>query len=134
MVTFLTIGFGDFYPTKPATQIVLFPFALIGIVQVAALVDLLVRFFRSRVASRHAKRRYEYERRRQEEQDKIEKEPDLEHEIRFLRDLYRQTDHWKTLEDLALNSTGFIAFWVIGALIFSQIEVLQQIHCYVRYT
>lgn len=123
VVTFLTIGFGDFFPTKAATQIVLFPFALIGIVQIAALVDLLVRFFRSRVASRHANRRNKYERRRQDEQDKLEKEPDLEHELRFLRELYRQTNHWKTMEDLAMNSTGFVSFWIIGALIFSQIEV-----------
>lgn len=123
VITFLTIGFGDFYPTKNATKIVLFPFALVGIVQVAALVDMFVRFFHQRVTSQHSKRRYEYERCRQEEQDELEKEPDLEHELMFLRNLYRKTDHLKTLEDLGLNITGFLAFWVIGALIFSQIEV-----------
>ncbi|EJD04357.1 voltage-gated potassium channel [Fomitiporia mediterranea MF3/22] len=122
VVTFLTVGFGDFYPTKTSTQIVLFPFALVGIVQLACLVDLLVRFFHGRLAARHAERRREFEKRRQEEENKLEKEPSLEREMEFLNKLYNEADRWRTVQDLAANITGFLAFWLVGAIIFSQIE------------
>ncbi|THH11384.1 hypothetical protein EW145_g690 [Phellinidium pouzarii] len=120
--SFLTTGFGDFYPTKAASQIVLFPFLLVGIVQLVALIDLIVRFFHERLASRHTQRRLDFEKRRQEEQDVIESEPSLEHELQFLHSLYTQTHKWKTADDLVKSGAGFLAFWILGALIFSQIE------------
>lgn len=123
VVAFLTVGFGDFYPTKPSTQIVLFPFVLIGIVQLASIVELIVHFFRARLASRHAQTRREYEMRRQEKENELEGEPNLEAELQFLRNLYNERDNWKTVRDLLANGAGFMIFWVIGALIFSQIEV-----------
>jgi potassium channel subfamily K len=30
IVTFLTVGFGDFYPTKPSTKVLVFPLGLLG--------------------------------------------------------------------------------------------------------
>ncbi|KAI5115764.1 hypothetical protein M0805_001205 [Coniferiporia weirii] len=123
VVSFLTIGFGDFYPTKAVTQIVLFPFLLVGIVQLASLIDLIVRFFHARLAARHDRRHREFEKRRQEEEDALAHEPDLERELEFLRKLYTQSGKWKTAQDLSMNCVGFLVFWILGALIFSQIEV-----------
>ena len=50
-------------------------------------------------------------------------EPSLERELSFLRKLYATTNKRKTTEDLIINVLGFLAFWVIGALIFSRTEV-----------
>ncbi|OCB89408.1 voltage-gated potassium channel [Sanghuangporus baumii] len=122
VVSILTIGFGDFYPTKPVSQIVFFPFVLVGIVQLASLIELLVRFLRGRLTSRRIQRRREFERRRQEKEDELEKEPSLEKELEFLRKLYNETDRGRMAQDLLTNCTGFLLFWVLGALIFSQIE------------
>ncbi|KAL5495642.1 TOK1 [Sanghuangporus weigelae] len=122
VVSILTIGFGDFYPTKPVSQIVLFPFVLVGIVQLASIIELLVRFLRGRLASRRIQRRREFERRRQEKEDELEKEPSLERELEFLRKLYNEADRGRMAQDLLTNCTGFLLFWVLGALIFSQIE------------
>ncbi|KAH8120674.1 voltage-gated potassium channel [Phellopilus nigrolimitatus] len=113
---------GIYFSVVSFLTIVLFPFVLVGIVQLASLIDFIVRFFRSRLTSRHAQRRLEFERRRQEEEDKLAHEPSLERELEFLRKLYTETDRGKTVEDLIMNSAGFMTFWVIGALIFSQIE------------
>lgn len=126
VVTFLTIGFGDFYPTKPATQIVLFPFVLVGIVQLASLIDMIVRFFSSRVASRHAQQRTKYEQKREEEETQLGQEPDLERELIFLKRLYSSIGKKKETEDIILSILGFLIFWVIGALIFSQTEVCNR--------
>ncbi|KAJ4473895.1 voltage-gated potassium channel [Lentinula aciculospora] len=122
IVSVLTVGFGDFYPTKVATQIVLFPFVLVAIVQLVSIIDMLIRFFRGRLASRRAERRREFERRRQEKENEIEKEPNLEQELEFLSRLYHETDKWKTMQDLVASCIGFIIFWLLGAVIFSQIE------------
>lgn len=84
---------------------------------------MIVRFFSSRMASRHARRRVEFERKRHEEEESLAKAPDLERELLFLQDLYSSTSRWGKFEDLILNLTGFTVFWILGALIFSQIEV-----------
>lgn len=91
--------------------------------QLASLIGLLVQFFRGRLAARRIERRREFEKRRQEQEDELEKEPNLEKELEFLRKLYDETDKGKMMQDLLTNCTGFVIFWVIGALIFSQIEV-----------
>jgi potassium channel subfamily K, other eukaryote len=54
---------------------------------------------------------------------KLEKEGSLEEELAFLKQLYSETSRWKTAQDLATSITGFLAFWLLGATIFSQIEV-----------
>lgn len=61
--------------------------------------------------------------RKQDQEDDLEKEPDLGKELRFLQHLYKETNKWDTVQDLSMNLLGFVTFWVIGAAIFSQIEV-----------
>ena len=123
IVTFLTVGFGDFVPTKTASKVVLFPFALVGIVQLASVIGLIIRFFRERMASHNVERRHAFQRKRHEEESRLQEEPSLENELAFLRELYKETTQSKTIQDLASSVMGFLTFWVLGALIFSQIEV-----------
>lgn len=123
VVSFLTIGFGDFTPTKTATQVVLFPFLLVGIVQLACLIGMLVHYFSQRVSMQHANRRRRAAKLRQEEEDKLSKEPNLERELQFLAELYRSTNQHEAVKSLVVASVGFLTFWFIGALVFSRVEV-----------
>lgn len=125
----MTVGFGDFYPTKAASQIVFFPFALVGIVQLASIIELIIRFFRDRLASHNTERIHAYQKKRHEEESKLEKEPNLESELAFLKELFEETSQGKAYQDLATSIAGFISFWLIGAVIFSQIEVSYVIMC-----
>jgi len=122
IVSFLTIGFGDFTPTRTATRVVLFPFLLIGIVQIASLIGMLVHYFSQRVSKQHANRRRKAAKLRQEEEDKLSDEPNLERELEFLGNLYRSTNEHDTLKSLTMAMSGFFAFWLIGALVFSRVE------------
>jgi len=123
IVSFLTIGFGDFTPTKTATQIVLFPFLLVGIVQLACLVGMLVYYFSKRITKQHANRRRRAAKLRQEEEDKLSNEPNLERELQFLTQLYRSTNEHENAKSLTVAMVGFLTFWLIGALVFSRVEV-----------
>lgn len=127
IVSFLTIGFGDFTPTRTATRVVLFPFLLIGIVQIASLIGMLVHYFSQRVSKQHANRRRKAAKLRQEEEDKLSDEPNLERELEFLGNLYRSTNEHDTLKSLTMAMFGFFAFWLIGALVFSRVEVRMSI-------
>lgn len=123
VVTFLTIGFGDFSPTRTVTQIVLFPFTIVGIVQVALLIEMIVTFVSSRERTRRARRRAAYERMRQEDMDRRDGDTNLAKEMKFLHEMNESAYKLKIMRDLALNMSGFVLFWVLGAIIFSQIEV-----------
>lgn len=124
MLSLLTLGFGDFYPTKVATQIVLFPFLLVGIAQLANLIRMIVSFFSKRAETRSITRRARHEKKKQLLQDYSSQKPDLETEVRFLRQLNLSEEWYEVLEDLTIGLCGFVVFWVIGALMFSRIEVI----------
>ena len=125
IVTFLTIGFGDFSPTKTVTQILLFPFAIFGIIQIALLVDMIITFIAHRERVLRARRKARREKELQDEMDyrEGEKEVDLVKEMQFLRTLHENAFKLKIMRDLIQNVSGFLLFWVLGALIFSQLEV-----------
>jgi len=44
VVTMLTIGFGDFLPTTTATKVILFPFTILVIAQLANQVGMIIEF------------------------------------------------------------------------------------------
>ncbi|KAF8321589.1 voltage-gated potassium channel [Clavulina sp. PMI_390] len=121
-VTLLTVGFGDFEPTKTSTRIILFPFALIGIAQLGSILGMIVSFFTSRAARRKAKSRALWERQRQIEEDEIQKSPDLLEEIDFLVKLNQRQDLDDQFSELGLSIVGFLVFWMIGACIFKATE------------
>ncbi|TDL28923.1 voltage-gated potassium channel [Rickenella mellea] len=121
-VTFLTIGFGDFYPTLTVTKIVLFPFALVGIAQLGNIIGIIASFFSAQAQAREDARRAEFEKERQAEEELKQDAPNLKREIEFLESLTKLEDRWKTVTSLGKNILGFLVFWSIGALIFSQTE------------
>lgn len=123
IITFLTVGFGDFYPTRTATRIVLFPFALVGIAQLGSLIGMIVAFVSSRIEAQTFERKARFEIEREEAAKTAAGESDFEAEIRFLYQLHQVEDRWRLARDLSYNLSAFLIFWVIGALIFSQTEV-----------
>jgi len=129
IVTFLTVGFGDFFPTRTVTRIVLFPFALAGIAQLGSLIGMIVSFFSNRIEAQAAERKVRFEREREEAARMSVREFDFDAEMRFLYQLHQTEDRWRLARDLSYNLSGFLFFWVIGALIFSQIEVSNSYTC-----
>ena len=123
IITFLTVGFGDFFPTRTATQIILFPFALVGIAQLGNLIGMIVGFFSSRIESREAERRARFEREREEAEQRSQGEADFDTEMRFLYQLHQIEDRWRLTRDLSYNLADFLLFWLLGAFIFSHVEV-----------
>ncbi|KDN36673.1 hypothetical protein RSAG8_10671, partial [Rhizoctonia solani AG-8 WAC10335] len=59
IVTFLTIGFGDFYPTKPSTKVLLFPLGLLGVTLLASCISMMVSFFNEHQREHKARARAE---------------------------------------------------------------------------
>ena len=118
-----SVGFGDFSPTHTSTQILLFPFALLGIAALGSLLDVIVRFFSARSAKRKAASRARLEHARQEDEDAKQDPADLPREIEFLEHLNGRQDAWDQAIEFALSFGGFLAFWFVGAAIFSAIEV-----------
>ncbi|CAE6447781.1 unnamed protein product [Rhizoctonia solani] len=121
IVTFLTVGFGDFCPTKPSTKVLLFPLGLLGITLLANCITMIVSFFRKHKQNRKAQARAEREKAWQISQTKSET-PSLRREIAFLSELHEQQRWRDHCVDLAQSLIGFLVFWFVGAAIFSAVE------------
>ncbi|KAF8594432.1 voltage-gated potassium channel [Ceratobasidium sp. AG-I] len=120
-VTLITVGFGDFCPTKPSTKVLLFPLALLGITLLANCISTIVTFF-----DRHPQKRNVQD----QDQDRtqifaqLEKEQHsplkspFEREVEYLHRLHKRRE----LYELGRSVTGFLAFWFAGAAIFAAVE------------
>ena len=84
---------------------------------------MIVQFFSDRAADRKAATRAEFERQRQIEEDTTQNPADLAREITFLEKMNENQDMWDQFQEFAFSCLGFFTFWVIGAVIFSRIEV-----------
>ncbi|QRV84630.1 ion channel protein [Ceratobasidium sp. AG-Ba] len=120
-VTFLTIGFGDFYPTKPSTKVLLFPLALLGITLLAECISMIVSFFNKHHQQHKARARAEREKQWQLEQMDTQ-EPSLEREIEFLAQLHERQGWREQYAELLRSAFGFLTFWFVGAAIFGALE------------
>lgn len=121
IVTLLTVGFGDFYPTKPSTKVLLFPLALLGITLLANSISMIVTFFNKHRREHKARARAEREKAWQIAQMTTEK-PSLAREITFLTQLHKHQGWREHANDLARSSAGFLVFWFVGAAIFGAVE------------
>ncbi|KAB5589919.1 Outward-rectifier potassium channel TOK1 [Ceratobasidium theobromae] len=138
IVTFLTVGFGDFYPTKIYSKIILFPLGLLGmyhrtllvgfgltpitgITLLAGCVSMIVSFLNDHRKEHKAKVRAEREKAWQMSQMSSE-DPSLEREITFLRKLHERQGWCEQAIDLAKSLGAFLAFWFAGAAIFGAVE------------
>ncbi|KAF8511619.1 voltage-gated potassium channel [Hysterangium stoloniferum] len=123
VVTFLTIGYGDFKPLHTVTRVLVFMFAILGIAQLGNIVTMLVRFFASRVEATRAESRAQFEEKRKEElEGRVGLTPDLFQEIQFLERMGEQQLSRIRLRQVITSLAGLIVFWVVGAAIFSHLE------------
>ncbi|KAG8985727.1 hypothetical protein FRB94_005465 [Tulasnella sp. JGI-2019a] len=122
IVSFLTIGFGDFAATKTSSRILLCPICIMGIALLGSLLEMIIGFFADRAADRKARTRAEFERRRQVEEDKHQRPADLAREIHFLHTMNEEQDKRDQISEFIFSCGGFLTFWIIGALIFSRLE------------
>ncbi|KAF8594433.1 voltage-gated potassium channel [Ceratobasidium sp. AG-I] len=120
-VTVLTIGFGDFYPTKPSTKVLLFPLGLLGITLLASSISMIVSFFNKHQREHKARARAEREKAWHMSQ-MSSSEPSLEREVEFLSQLHERQGWRDQAVDLIRSITGFLAFWFVGAAIFGAVE------------
>ena len=86
---------------------------------------MIITFIAHRERVLRARRKARREKELQDEMDyrEGEKEVDLVKEMQFLRTLHENAFKLKIMRDLIQNVSGFLLFWVLGALIFSQLEV-----------
>ncbi|KAF8580266.1 voltage-gated potassium channel [Ramaria rubella] len=123
VVTFLLIGFGDFYPTHTVTRVLLFFFAIAGIAQLGNIVSMLVTFYNSRTEEKRAVSRAEYETKRQEEEErKPGVSPNIHKEIEFLHELGERQEARFRLQQLGTSLAWLMIFWLVGAVFFSHVE------------
>jgi potassium channel subfamily K len=123
VVTALTIGFGDFYPTTTPGRIILFPFDILLICQLAIIVSSIATFFNERTQKVTKEKQRLYEIQHHEEKDKTNPNPDLNDELEFLQDLYREVQRKHQMHEILISTIVFLCFWLIGAVAFWQIEV-----------
>ncbi|CAE6511710.1 unnamed protein product [Rhizoctonia solani] len=121
IVTFLTIGFGDFYPTKPSTKVLLFFLSLLGVTLLASCISMIVSFFNKNQHEHKARARAEREIAWQLSHMKTDN-PSLQREIAFLSELHQQQGWRERGIDLSESLAGFLIFWFVGAAIFSAVE------------
>ncbi|CAE6476460.1 unnamed protein product [Rhizoctonia solani] len=121
IVTFLTVGFGDFHPTKPSTKVILFPLGLLGITLLASCISMIISFFNEHQQQHKAKARAEREMAWQISQMRSEN-PSLQREIEFLYELHERQGWRERGIDLIESLVGFLVFWFAGAAIFGAVE------------
>ncbi|KAG8863540.1 hypothetical protein FRB96_008280 [Tulasnella sp. 330] len=116
------IGFGDFEAKKTSSRILLFPICVLGIAQLGSLIDMIIGFFKDRSTERKARTRAEFERQRQIEEDKKQEPAELDKEIHFLHSMNEHQDKMDQVQEFIYSCAGFLAFWLVGAVIFSHLE------------
>jgi hypothetical protein len=124
VTTVLTVGFGDLHPTSTAARIVLFPFTILLIAQLANIIGMTARFFGERTRNMQEDWQRNIERRHHERRDAHNPTPDLTEELAFLEKIYRQVEMKEQLREISVSIAVFLTFWLIGAIIFWKIEVI----------
>ncbi|KIM79102.1 hypothetical protein PILCRDRAFT_567574 [Piloderma croceum F 1598] len=125
VVTMLTIGFGDFVPTTTATRILLFPFVVLAIAQLANQVGMIIGFFSQRTEDRKRRWRRQYESlqdARALQNGHHNPDGDLKKEIDFLMAQANREQNLSEAYDLGWSLATLVTFWLVGAAIFSQLE------------
>ncbi|KAK9244792.1 hypothetical protein V1506DRAFT_460470 [Lipomyces tetrasporus] len=128
-VTILTIGLGDLHPTDDLSRAIILPYALIGIL----ILGLVVTNFRSLVISssreKQALNRVERLRiRHLKRGDSDEFSPTDKESFDLMRHIHhsaKKRDMWNVF---AASVIVFSIFWLIGALVFAELEDWEYFH------
>ncbi|WRT67322.1 uncharacterized protein IL334_004292 [Kwoniella shivajii] len=118
----LTIGYGDFVPTKTATKILVFPFSVLTISQLGNEIALIIGFISSRAEHRREKWRKKYEGAMHQEANKMRPRAGLIAEMSLIHKISQREDLTSQMYDLLWSLLSLLVFWAIGATLFSQIE------------
>lgn len=119
----LTIGFGDsFVPTYTSTRILLLPFAVVTISQLANEVAMIIGYFSVRTQHRRQRWREKYEHSIRELQREKNPHASLQDEVELLEEISNREELMAEVWDLAWSLSSLIVFWMAGAAVFSHIE------------
>ncbi|KAJ9106246.1 hypothetical protein QFC21_001391 [Naganishia friedmannii] len=111
IVTMLTIGFGDFSPETVAGKILVLPFAVVTISQLANEVSIIVQYFSGKQNERRAIWRRRYETTFRQEAEKRNPEATLAEEIRLIDEIARREELITQLWDLIWSLSSLTIFW-----------------------
>ncbi|PWN86532.1 voltage-gated potassium channel [Acaromyces ingoldii] len=121
VVALLSIGFGDFSPSKTSTKILLFPFAIAGIALLSNQVSLIVKASSARRKRRRQRFARLLDTRRHANLEQSHPET-LEGEARRLHRLVQDEENASELADLLWSAVALVVFWLLGALIYRYME------------
>jgi potassium channel subfamily K len=143
VVTTLTIGFGDIAPQTAVMKVLIFPFTILGITLLALVVRNIVRLLSDRAHRRKLALKHRLKYMLQEKKrtyngygSKLRpwaaippKPPKLERSATLQEELVKlRLEDWKrerraNLRSMAIGLIVFFIFWLVGAMIFSFVEV-----------
>lgn len=136
VVTVLTIGFGDLSPTRPATKVLLFPFAIVGFALLSNQLSLIVSVVGQRTKARRrqwylnsvmAYQQYSEQHDLLKPKLSVDKKSPsdanaLKAEIARLHRMAEARQSVEDILDLTYSGLALVVFWVIGAVIFHYME------------
>lgn len=118
-----TIGFGDnFVPTVTSTRILLLPFAILTISQLANEVSIIINYFSTRQEQRRAAWRRKYERSIRELQRRKNPHASLQDEVELLEEIASKEEFVAQLYDLSWSLGSLVVFWILGAVAFTHMQ------------
>ncbi|ORY28329.1 hypothetical protein BCR39DRAFT_535524 [Naematelia encephala] len=120
--TALTIGYGDFTPTTAAGKVLVFPFSVLTISQLGNEIALIIAFISTRSDERRSKWRKRYENAMHREANALRPTASLIEEMALIHQINNREELMTQLYDLWWSALSLLIFWMIGAVMFSQIE------------
>ncbi|KAJ9124176.1 hypothetical protein QFC22_000973 [Naganishia vaughanmartiniae] len=122
----LTIGFGDFAPSTVAGKILVLPFAIVTISQLANEVSIIVQYFSGKQNERRAVWRRRYETTFRQEAETRNPNATLAEEIRLIDEIARREELITQVWDLIWSLSSLTIFWVCGAAVFQASMILNE--------
>ncbi|RSH80075.1 hypothetical protein EHS25_007344 [Saitozyma podzolica] len=118
----LTIGYGDLVPTTAWAKILVFPFFVLTISQLANEVLIIFGFIQDRAEQRRNEWRKRYEAAMHAEANTVRPRATLIQEMALIQAINKREEMMSQLYDLIWSALALIVFWVSGAAIFQAIE------------
>ncbi|BEJ16499.1 hypothetical protein CspHIS471_0511040 [Cutaneotrichosporon sp. HIS471] len=120
--TTLTVGYGDLLPTTTWAKILVFPFAVFTIAQLANQVSIIISFIRDRASDRRSKWRKRYSIAMHRAALQVKPYGTLIDEICLIHQIELHQQSMLQFYDLIWSFTGLIIFYVVGAACFNAME------------
>ncbi|GFZ48419.1 hypothetical protein JCM24511_06167 [Saitozyma sp. JCM 24511] len=118
----LTIGYGDLVPTNTWGKILVFPFFILTISQLANEVLIIFGFIKDRADQRRDQWRKRYEAEMHAEANAVRPNASVLQEMALIQEINKREEMKSQLYDLIWSALALFVFWVSGAAIFHAIE------------